>query len=422
MKRTSVLLGPIMIRSSCTLMFSVCILLTGCVKRYLVKNPEPPQSPKCELTQAYALLNAGLNYLPFNEIFPCDNSPATKISGQSLRIQPGMRIHINQFPSRSDGKNTQVPPVSSYEWTMPDTSGGKLALTRNDYLFVSYLLNTALPSDHGASKYNSAATLALFSQTAEGKCTPQPGCRQQLAISLLTSLTLNMQCDVRSPATSLSAASIREWLNPTDPELSTGAQSLSFEIRGTPLKLFDDWDEVYFASPAKEVGARTRQSTFYDFDHATVEGHALIEIDVPVRIDGESKSRYFPVYWSIADVERSLGAPVIGLRRREIYLSKALQDRLVPPFTQNPAGKSLVGHEYFTVWFRELGHFKNRYYVSLGAAGYVFPAQTSKNDSKKLDGLKEQALVAAGDVLILGDRKSATLGLHTPVTDDPGFR
>jgi hypothetical protein len=333
-----------------------------------------------------------------------------------------MRIHISELSARPSGKNTQVPVMSTYEWTMPFATSPKPTLTRRDYIFVNYLVNSALPSDEAATKYDPEASLAFLSQTGNGRCNPQPGCREQYALALLKSLTINMQADITRPAPpSLSASSVREWLNPSDAELDITPQSVSFEFQGRQLRLFDQWDSTYFSSPAVELLATKQKSTFYDSDQATARGHALVEIEVPVRIERESESRYFPIYWSIADVERRLGAPVIGLRRQVNYLAKALRERLIPliPPTQNDP---VAAQGYFTVWFKQVSPFANRFDVSLGAAGYIFPAKTSKNDTKSLGLLKEQTLIAPGDVLILGERKSAGLGVHKSVTDDPGYR
>jgi hypothetical protein len=407
-------------------LLTLVFLSAGCSKRYSVKVPDPPdcsgsncdlksssawKRPRCEITQPYALLNSGLTYLPFHAVSTClgtteDGRP------QEIPLLPGMRLRISGFTMKPDGANNQVPIMSTFEWTVPrnrEIAAAQTAPTptRLDYLFLSYLMNAGFPDK--ASKFDIRAQLGKIGPTAT--CDPQ--CRDKIVGSALASLRVKVTPDIAAPIASRSAGSIREWLNPSQPSDSQRAH-LSFRFDDLDLKLFWGWDESYFTAQAIDAkGANgTYSSTEYAGDSPIYTGHSLLTIDIPVRINDEMESRFFPIYWSIADVERRLGATVIGLRRHRNFLSPQLTERLIP--AGNGSAEVVSPSDYFTVWLQKPGSFGKASYLSLGAKGYIFPYQDRSSDAIEL--LKEQALIAPGDVLIVAKRRTKE------ATDNPGYR
>jgi len=402
------------------------LLLTGCPKRYNVKAPDEIgcsgspncdltnssawNRPRCEPTQPYALLNSGLTYLPFHSISSCVGATEDE-RPQEIPLLPGMRLRISGFAMRPDSQNTEVPIMSSFEWTVPrqNQPGQKTPPpTRLDYLFLSYLLNAAFPEN--TNLFNLRAELGKIAT-----CTPRPKCRDDRIRSALASLHVYVTADIAPPIASRSAGSIREWLNPSEPSGVQTTQHLSLKFDDINLVLFSEWEnQPYFTSEATEAQKRnkTNPSTAYATDSPIYTGHSLVTIDVPVRINNEFESRYFPVYWSLADVERRLGVMVVGLRRQKDFLSPQLGGRLIP--AENGPGDIVSSSDYFTVWLQKPGSFVSSSYISLGAKGYVFPFADRSPNAVAL--LKEQSLIAPGDVLIVGKRD------NKEATDNPGYR
>jgi len=409
---------------------TLVFLLPGCPKRYNLKVPDPPdcsgsncdltsssawKRPRCEVTQPYALLNSGLTYLPFHAVSTCI-VPTEDERLQEIPLLPGMRLRISGFTMKPDGANTQVPMMSNFEWTVPRNrqfpAGQKAPPpTRLDYLFLSYLVNAGFAEK--ASTFDVRAELRKIGPNA--KCDPLPECRDDLVRTALASLRVRAEPDSPSSISiaSRSAGSIREWLNPSEPSATQKAYLL-LRFDDIDLKLFWGWDQLYFTAEAidAQAGDGTPPSTGYLAHSPIYTGHSLLTVDIPIRISDEAESRYFPIYWSIADLERRLGTTVVGLRRQRDFLSPQLTARLIP--AGNGMTDVVSPVNYFTVWLQKPSSFGNASYLSLGAKGYVFPYPNRSPDAVEL--LKEQALIAPGDVLIVAKR-------HTKeASDNPGYR
>jgi len=398
----------------------------GCAHGYYVNPVAAPSHVACE---NFALLNGGLSsYLPFDalgesatacdQVSPACAEPAAGPDGQSIPIRPGIRLTIHHFSLEGVGQNQLVPAPSSFEYIVPSPSG---PLSRRDYLVFSYLLSASFPKDpqQAASPLHDLAILGE-AKACEEHCARNPGpncnrnCKEGIVRDAIASLAYYASPatpGVEGPPPWASAAAARWWLTPTPSGAETDDTHLQFNFGRQERVLFAGWNDAFFAvAPPKAINERHGESDLYT--DSTGTGRALVEVEIPVRLQPEHASRFVPVYWSIDDLERRLGVTVVGLRRRAEFLSQSLLTSLGPKATCERV--VAPGFGYYTLWFERRFPWAPKPLGSLGADAYLIAQKPGRKNAEALATLKRETLLAPGDVL--------AIALGRQLTDSPGQR
>lgn len=412
------------------LAITASLILSGCAKRYVVSTPTvapPPaatsaaSSPDCK---PYVLLNAGLAYVPFNQLSGKCGEPEAKES--ALLLEPGMKLRLRQFAltgeTFKEGRQheslfpkdlqiSQVPTVTSFEWVKP---GPNDPLTRTDYFFLSYLAAAGFPIDDKSTFYP-----FTFLQDAH----TETGCQQTCAArSALESLKIYFRDYGNHPGNvEVSAAWVRDLLNPLSYSPNERPEHLGLTLGDKNIALFDLWDDPQFVSPPLDANDEKRgRSSLYRDEFRIYTGHSLVEIEIPIRLSGDVTSRFAPVYWSIEDAEKAYGVTIVGLRRKTCYLTNTALQSLVPAATKKSIESSsaatvtpcttnrddppsLVRGSYFTLWLKKTSWREQRSASNWGAPGYVVLSKDPKKDASQITAAKQNMLLAPGDILLVAN-------------------
>jgi hypothetical protein len=411
------------------LLISEGVFLSGCAKRYVVSvptaTPAPPSSaPTSPDCKAYRLFNAGLGYIPFDQLSgECGEAHATEAA---IFLEPGMKLRLTQFTLAGeqvaeerlisppeplqDLHISQVPIVTQFEWIKPNLED---PLTRADYFFLTYLADASFPDNPDS----------IFTG-----CAP-PGCDARAA---LESLKVFYGIGAQNPTPDASAAWVREILNPASYSPAHSTQFLGLSLNHETMKMFDQWDDTWFASnPIDENNKIHGKSYLYRDGYRIYAGHVLAEIEIPVELNNGQSLRYVPMYWSVEDAEKAFGLSIVGIRRKTCYLTDTFFRYLVPAAqrpeltsaaggtsmsctTDREAPRSRVPQTYFTLWLEKPSWKETRSASNWRAHGYVVLAKDAKKDAALILDAKRRLLLAPGDVLLVatGARTVADPGHH----------
>jgi hypothetical protein len=394
------------------LLLALCAVAVGCARAYYPNAPNLAADRPC---QTYALLNSGLSsYIPFadlatadtacKQVSPACTEPVPRPVGQTLPIRPGTLLRIYYFPLDEEGKNQRVPGLSAYEYRVPPP---KAPLSRRDFFFLSYLLSASFPD----AKDDTARPLKDLQQLAEGEhCLGVCGarsndascirsCKEALVRGAIDSLVYYATPDPPQALPWASASGVRAWLNPAPQQARTDATRLGFVFAGVHRSLFGGWGDAYFsASPYDEANSQRHGHSSLYGEHVT-SGRALVEVEIPVRIESEPSSRYVPIYWSLADLEEATGARVVGLRRKREFLSQALLSHLIPDATC----KELVaaGSDSFTLWLQRRFPWGLKSSAGHGASGFLVAQRSARQEPDAWVRLRRETLLAPGDIVLV---------------------
>jgi hypothetical protein len=158
------------------------------------------------------------------------------------------------------------------------------------------------------------------------------------------------------------------------------------------MTLFD-WNSGFFHENVLPFPDLEKNGWYPRTGSDYIKARAHLDLEIPARIDPDWTSSYFPVYWSIRDLEKRLGVHVTGIRRRKEYFTTldgkshrwcvdkgAMQEKCF-----------LAKDDYFTLCFEGLRH-------GFGARGYLYAQEY----------LKDELLLAPGDVIIVNRRLQAS--------------
>jgi hypothetical protein len=353
-------------------------------------------------------MNRALDYLPWD---------ANGGVGNELTIRPGMRLRIHHAGVRraeasgGTGFTSQPPSPAQYDWIVPATGG---AYEGGDYFVLSYMLSMGLPESHSFEDANGIAWL----HAVGGSLADTPDFASSLGRAtldrILPSLRLRITRSQRAPSPDGSAELVRAWLTrgsrddfmkqPDNAQASFRALMVTVPTSAgaVDLALFDG-NTAFFNNNVRYDENRSNLNAW--FTKKTFDARALVDVEVPVRVEPELSSRFFPVYFSVADVEARLGVRVSGVQRRESFLRPGLtatsvRHRVPGLFKSGlpsdgiiPTAVLLRDHA-FTLWFAEPPGEGER-----EMAGSVLHAPGTE---------KRDLLLAPGDVLILGGRTAPT--------------
>jgi hypothetical protein len=427
------------VRNFAVVLFAV--ILSGCV--YLVTDPKP--------------FNKSLNYIPWDKLdssgghsvfIPPDTAapqdvvdaqrgtgrvlsnalrtPAASLSsashvsllrsntadtsGQELLLQPGMRITFAGFQGSDIGTAWNV--VAQFQWIVPGDNLGP-----QDYFILSYVLTegriTFAGNLPGCPDGNGGLIQPCIDPMGAFNINPSP----RLALDILHSLGLAVLRTSPFSSDPGTASRVQEWLSGLDSfaqgttncgepwQVTTAHVPFGKPNAGTSkptdveLRIFD-WNGSSFNDDPFPACADYGLNHWYvAFGTSVTRSRGFISVDVPIRERKESAHRYVPIYWSYADLERSLAVyprrrseyRVVGFRRNLDYL---------PSFPNVRDPSELRGSaRYFTVWFSYTPlHHHN--------ATRIFQAT---------DSMKEQMLLAPGDVIYISqDDESWETDRETP--------
>jgi hypothetical protein len=328
----------------------------------------------------------------------------------SIKIEPGMKIVFRAAPLRNMGTNNQTPGLMLFEWIAPETliPRAKNRFTREDYFFLQYMLaagipvnckSSANPSDQ--SQCNPVEQFEELKRTVQMDGSTLPFWErlgQRVLVPSFRSLMLHAQRSSPFTAPRRSSTELRELL--AEPALEDfeakeeRSQYLRLDFPGRYKTLninIYDWSSAFFNDSVRERQDIDRSQPWYELDAPRLPSSArgYIELMVPVRVTNKANnqptlSNYFPVYFSVADLEQRLGVNIRGVRRREDFAGN---------FTL--VGKQLDRQKlisprdgYFTLWFDK------------SKKGYGAKAVLSAEEQSKTE-----ILLAPGDAVIVGDRR-----------------
>lgn len=319
----------------------------------------------------------------------CPSNGAATVGSREVRVLPGMQLtfHTTSLVGRDKnsgaGLNGSIPRISKFEWVVPRDRFGP-----DDYFVISYLL--------AASKSNASPDdLKILNDLA-------PPAENRFHETINTQVYAELVKSMRwSPATRgtgelcpaaplLRQATVEptreDFMNPRE----AGSQ-LVFTL-GKTFR-FGGGEAAYFN---KNVGtAQDPISPWYASDH--FQNRVLVTLQIPVRLHGETVSRFVPVQTSVAKLERQLGVEVTGIRRsREFFRDVEIEGRTFGA----PREAVISDDDYFTLWF---GRWR----------GW---ARHERTHGLVARGVKADTLLAPGDVILLKNTR------RLRATDDPAVQ
>lgn len=412
------------------LFFLLCagtILLCGCPREFKLEDPSD--------------LNQGLDYIPWSGVVrdplgqkPEPNAQENEGDPSSLTILPKMRLNFLSYSLQPrEGGNTSLPLPAKYEYVVRDHDFGD-----EDFFFLSYVLSTARP---GGGRDGSESFDPLLAFRGAGSGIPADNFRREIGEKVLKPTFASMRLTVRghipelpikekcvadtAKVTKGTAAEVRAWINEPSKNnfqewgSENTRQALKLTLFGgnkaLPLSLFDK-NSAYFNDNGLTEEKANLKNPFYH-DGRVFMGRGVIKVEVPVRIAPEVGPMYFPVYYSVADVENELSmgelsVQVLGLRRDAKFLDAVnvtnlrcevsgaeKMDKVPEDELRRLAYRRIIAPDhYFTLWFHEAGR------SSFGAKGLV----------KADPSLKGSLLIAPGDVLYIFKTRRGTATKERP--------
>jgi hypothetical protein len=386
-----------------TLLLAGCLLTSGCPKKHVLPSAKD--------------LNRGLNYLPWKNVR--DAAP-----DNTIRVQPGMRLYFHYSPLRGKKQNIQVVgrSISSYDVKSDDFG-------TEDYEFLQWVLmtghvsNTVPPDTNLRQKVDEAAK-KLGEDDFNRKYV------ESIVKPTLGAMKLNYKTEAPYTFSGL-ASEIKTWL-----ERPQYADFENAPLRG-PALLVDlkmpesnpirihvfEFSSAYFNDEIGNV-SKTLNNPSYASEVSNARGY--VEVTIPVRLNGERKSLFYPVHLTVTELEKCYGLNVVGLRRHKRFFPKMPPDdatqeekerfqQLLRRFPVKPPPNDatedqkasfrqellkrveehfIAKDDYFTVWFDDRQN-------TFGAKGFLY-----------LDGTKEvsrsEVLLAPDDIIYLFERKRLT--------------
>jgi hypothetical protein len=404
--------------ASLCLTLSFIFLLCGCPKRYVVTVPDqvrPGKDQPSSDCKPYVLFNSGLSYIPFGQQIDAERCGAAGTLAGAVSLVPGMRLQINQISLMGDSTKitdtadpgapsfpsqhiVQAPTVSHFDWVKPE---GSSPLSRDDYFFLSYLITAGFPLKKSATATYSPSDLL---KTLDDKDTAREALDSVRVF--YTSSSSNQKLNLAS------ASWVKDLMNPTNSTASDKPEYLGLTFAAQEVVLFQSWDNAkYSSNPLDANEGNHGQSILFKRDYRIYTGHSLATVDVPVRLNTETISRFVPAYWSIRDLETAYNVAIVGVRRNIAFLTEEFKKKYLVPV---PDEKELSANGYFTLWFQQPSWSETKQSNLWGARGYIALPKVAKGNTLVLDETKKEMLLAPGDVLIVG----RTL----PGTDKPGYR
>jgi hypothetical protein len=348
-------------------------------------------------------LNAALCYLPLDDCGTPVQGVACPAPVNKVHIQPGMKLTIHNTPLRPSPENLQPPPLVSYDWIVPAPG----SYSQEDLFFLMYALETGVPDPRfsEAQPLNSAKYLQDFVAARKPDVNDFYDSLTKLLLdSSIPSLTLTTFRSGPAQYGKCTAHGVREFLTKPGKENfenpQTAQQSLTLSIPGldpssgqtyADVTLFG-WNSGFFYEPVA-LALGLRKNAWYRQGANILTARAHLGLEIPVRVEPDWTSRYFPIYWSIRDLEKRLGIHVAGVRRRKEHFA-ALDGKSHRWCVDQGTMREkcfLAKDDYFTLCFDGLRH-------GFGARGYLYAHEY----------LKDELLLAPGDVIIANLRRQAS--------------
>lgn len=225
-----------------------------------------------------------------------------------VSIEPGMRLTIRQHAA-ARGALSSLPPPTEYRWVRPQPG----TYSRADFHFAGYLL---VAGTRDAAFDEKAVFLRLASGLNDSDFNDSLGGR--------TIEPMFAGLAVRHSRQGLAASdSTAAWYQEAFCRGSKGevgvrsdAQILETEFPDTvPVTLRvtfrGDW---FFSSDPQSFSTNAVTTPWYHGDEVREE-RGMVEIEVPYVVHGEAGTRYAPLCWSVAQLERHLQREIVAVRR-----------------------------------------------------------------------------------------------------------
>ena len=300
-------------------------------------------------------LNHSLHYLPWTQfLVDIGNTNRRFIKSSclakaesvanSVRLEPGMKLRIEDASVYTMTKNVSLPGISVYEWTVPT---GRLR--PEDYFLIATLLAGGEPeagdqpvdlvlkfrelvakvAANGPAESLAARLSEVVSKdllfevfnTREGTMSGTPGS----ATRIREWLTEPTAADFKAIAYPSSAPQ-KQFLRITLPMLNAAGATTKVRIKGFHSA------GTYFLDGEPPDFVKVRQKNKWYAATATAARKSRLDVLVPVRVQiGTSTQdwRYVPVYYSIGDVEKEFGFKFKAVRRKLEYVGCIVSRDLV---------------------------------------------------------------------------------------------
>jgi hypothetical protein len=317
------------------------------------------------------------------------------VSGDSVGIRPGMKLVIHALPLRGPHLNDAPPALTAYEWMVPAPGA---PLDRKDVLFANYLAISGQPT--GPVSASVEADLA----SRAGNLCANHACRDEVIgrkyvddvlMPLFSTLRVRYFHRWTHPATDDTVVTLRHkacepsanvlnnsWDTNTAP---TGALVYSYTLKSQTAEYEVLGSGDWFLRGARGDLTPNPQASDWYLSNGVGYTRGFTEIQIPVRVGAAATSIYLPVCTSVAEAERKIGQPVVGVRRSIVFIPKDTHG--------NPRLNPTVRDGYFTIWL---------------------DGRETVEGMRGSPDLKPLLMLGAGDVLVMGYSRSWPSDAPTP--------
>jgi hypothetical protein len=280
-------------------------------------------------------LNKALTYLPWT---------GTKGGIYVLRPIPGLQLALTSEYTERAGFNLRPPMLAQAKWIVPppQRAGATTPYPAADRIFLSWLLQSAVPDDATASA--DALGLARNLELATAPASFDKDFLGRYYDAIASSLAVEYQPNAatanilakwagKHTAAQIAAIACHNG-GPDDASDGIGttgyATALTFVVpgpggaAGTEFRTYN-WTRFWGLEPLGLLTNPGDNNPEYASDsYPVAQGRGLLDVEIPIRFVGTPTSVFVSICTTVQDVESKWGVDVIALRRYKAWLPKEL--------------------------------------------------------------------------------------------------
>jgi hypothetical protein len=248
---------------------------------------------------------------------PATRSCLTMGGGTQTCVLPGMLLRITESDAYIKGMNSRTMIAAQIDWTIPSAAD----FAQADLFRLSWLLSVS----HSSTGVDPSKCYEAWLKQ------DQASFRTKFLASLIRTLRLSFHID--GAESNPTATAVKSWMQDLPfAHQSLSRQTLLFELPLLPASTV--------GAPSECVASLTRQSISYEaldggsahqrvnesgiltmnrpsewYQLKVTKSRAFVDVLVPVFIEGDIGQRFFPIYYSLADVATDLGRRIVQVRR-----------------------------------------------------------------------------------------------------------
>ncbi|MDW9650168.1 hypothetical protein GOB33_18950 [Sinorhizobium meliloti] len=307
-----------------------------------------------------------------------------------------MKLVVHALPLRDKHLNDSPPALTAYAWTVPSPGA---QLDRKNVLFANFLAVSGMPRDAVSGSVETDIQRRSERLCSQGACKGESVDRKyvdNILTPLFSTLRVRYFNQWSQPGPTYSVTALRRKAcvpsakvlekDASANTVATGTLVYTYAVNAVPVDYEVLGARDWFLRGGR--GALTpdpKASDWYLKNGGVGYTRGFTEIQIPVRVGPSPTSVYFPVCTSVADAEKTIGQPVVGLRRSAAFMPRDVNGQ--PLAHTNPRD------DYFTIWLDG----------RVSAEGVSGPSD-----------LKSELMLGAGDVLIMGKGRSRPSDAPTP--------